>query len=269
MRTGTDDDHAALRNFDLKEEIRAYWDRRSETFDQSAGHGVRTQDELRGWSNILARHIASPENAHVLELACGTGEFTRALLALGCRVDGLDFSEGMMARAKAKHASKPVRFILGDAEAPMLPNATYDAVVCRHLVWTLTAPRQAFTEWWRVLRPGGVIVIIDGHWSSSDWFVRTIRWAGAGLDRLRPPKSLYDASIYQNISPHLYFPEGPTASAIIALLDEAGFEAVEQRRLTGVLGPQLRSATWRERVTLLQSSRQSYIVTARRPYEEQ
>ncbi len=89
----------------------------------------------------------------VLELACGTGEVTNVLLSLGHEVTALDFSEAMLAVARRKHAGNDrVRFILADAERTMEPDETYDAVVCRHLVWTLTEPEQAFAEWFRLLK---------------------------------------------------------------------------------------------------------------------
>ena len=83
----------------------------------------------------------------MLELACGTGEVTGALRWLSHRVAGLDFSETMLARAKAKHAGDAgSRFLLADAEHTHEPGSHYDAVVCRHLVWTLTDPKAALGD---------------------------------------------------------------------------------------------------------------------------
>ena len=53
-----------------------------------------------------------------------------------------------------------------DAENPMEPDESYDAIVCRHLVWTLTTPEQAFAEWHRMLKPGGALLFFDGDWAA-------------------------------------------------------------------------------------------------------
>ncbi|HWX46940.1 MAG TPA: methyltransferase domain-containing protein [Roseomonas sp.] len=69
----------------------------------------------------------------------------------------------MLLRACAKHAGiKDLRRFLGDAEDTREPGGHYDAVVSRHLVWTLVDPAAAFHDWFRVLRPGGRVVIADG-----------------------------------------------------------------------------------------------------------
>jgi SAM-dependent methyltransferase len=121
-------------NWSLKDEIRTYWSKRAATFDDSFGHRILPGPERDAWMAVLRRHLG-PEPLHVLELASGTGEVTRVLRALGHRVTGLDFSEAMIARARAKHRGDgDARFVLADAENTMEPDGAYDAVVCRHLV---------------------------------------------------------------------------------------------------------------------------------------
>ncbi len=135
-----------LTNGDLKEDIRDYWSRRSETFDLAFGHRIPEGPEFDAWAAAIRERLG-PEPRRVLELACGTGEVTRLLLSLGHEVTALDFCEAMLAVARRKHAgAKGLRFLLADAENPMEPDESYDAIVCRHLVWTLTAPERAFCE---------------------------------------------------------------------------------------------------------------------------
>ena len=141
-------------NFDLKEEIRAYWGERSKTYDLSAGHRIAEGAEAAAWAEEFRQRLGdAPLN--VLELGCGTGEITGVLHGLGHHVTALDFSEAMLARARSKHAGKPrLHFVLADAGNTMEPDGHFDAVVCRNLVWTLTEPMAAFGEWRRVLKPG-------------------------------------------------------------------------------------------------------------------
>ena len=151
-------------NFGLKDEIRAYWSQRAETFDLSYGHKIRSRAELDAWARLIAGHAPIAPGDRVLELASGTGEVTRVLLGFGCSIDAIDLCEPMIARAQAKHQGAPVRFHLGDAENTMMPDAVYDLVICRHLVWTLVDPERALADWLRVLKPGGALVIVDGDW---------------------------------------------------------------------------------------------------------
>ncbi len=156
---------APRRNFDLKEEIRAYWSERAATFDRSPGHHIRTGAELAAWVRTFRQVAPLPAGARVLELACGTGEVTRVLRALELEIDAVDFAEPMLERARAKHGDQ-VTFHLADAENPPLPEGAFDAVVARHLVWTLTEPAAALAAWARLLKPGGVLIVIDGDWVS-------------------------------------------------------------------------------------------------------
>jgi SAM-dependent methyltransferase len=157
-----------LRNFTLKDQIAEYWGTRSATFDEQPGHGIRSQAEIEAWAALFRAHL--PDGARdVLELASGTGEVTRVLRAMGLGVTGLDLAEPMIRRARMKHADAgaAVRFLHGDAEHTLLPPASFDAVVCRHLVWTLPDPARAMRDWRRVLRPGGRVVIVDGDWGCA------------------------------------------------------------------------------------------------------
>ncbi|MEK8131666.1 methyltransferase domain-containing protein [Paenibacillus filicis] len=43
-------------------------------------------------------------------------------------------------------------------------DASLDAVVCRDVVWTLPDPARAYAEWFRVLKPGGTLVVFDGDY---------------------------------------------------------------------------------------------------------
>ena len=161
-------------NFTLKEEIRAYWSARAESFDLSFGHAIKSDRELKAFQRLIGDSFG-PQPLDVLDLACGTGEITRALLSLNHRVTALDFSEAMLERARAKHG-KAARFRLGDAEHLLDEDASYDAAITRHLVWTLTDPEAALSEWFRVLRPGGRLLLAD-HVASTNPLLRVLQYA--------------------------------------------------------------------------------------------
>lgn len=96
---------------------------------------------------------------------------------------GLDLCEAMLARARPKLAAAGRRasLFLGDAEDTREPSGRYDAVVCRHLVWTLPDPARAAAEWLRVLRPGGRLLVVDGDWVPLPAWGRVRRTVGQVL----------------------------------------------------------------------------------------
>jgi SAM-dependent methyltransferase len=86
---------------------------------------------------------------------------------MGYRVRGVDLAEGMLERARTKASEQGLdaRFEVGDAMDPGGEAESVDAVVSRHVFWSLTEPRRALRNWLALLRPGGRLAIIDGLWS--------------------------------------------------------------------------------------------------------
>jgi ubiquinone/menaquinone biosynthesis C-methylase UbiE len=68
------------------------------------------------------------------------------------------------ARMQADRHGLKVSFQIGDAVAPPFAEASLDAIVCRHFLWTLRQPEVALANWLRLLRPNGRVVVIDGFW---------------------------------------------------------------------------------------------------------
>lgn len=217
-------------NRDLAEDIRDYWSRRSQTFDLAFGHRIAPGAEADAWAQPMRDHLG-PAPQRVLELACGTGEVTRLVHDLGHDVTALDFAEPMLAVARAKHSGKPrLRFLQADAGRTMEPDASYDAILCRHLVWTLTDPTAAFADWARILRPGGRLLIYDGNWAhpgpGGHWAARAL----ALWERLSPDPH-YDGAmgeLHAGIMRRLPFGTGLTFEALQPLLRDAGFGNIRQ-----------------------------------------
>jgi len=80
--------HAALSNRDLREEIKAYWSQRAETFDTQPGHEIFSERERAAWYALLRRHLGEGTGRAALDLACGTAVISHLLDDLGFKVTG-------------------------------------------------------------------------------------------------------------------------------------------------------------------------------------
>lgn len=254
-------------NLSLKDEIRDFWSMRSETFDTQPGHEIFSPEERQAWLALFARHLgrAAP-GARALDLASGTGVISLLLAELGYGVTGLDLSEAMLARARAKTAGKPIKLYAGDAEDTLEASGSYDAVATRHLVWTLPDPPAAFREWHRVLKPGGRVAIVDADMTNPrPGNGQALRLLARFVKRLSTPKppAPYMAT-HQDIVSRVYFADGCRPEEVARLLAEAGFvDVVVDRDLGAIHRAQGRFMPLYQR--LERASQDRFIVSARKP----
>lgn len=218
-------------NWTLKDEIREYWSMRSETFDLSPGHEIFGDDERAAWHRLIRRHLGDGEGRAVLDLASGTGVISRLLSETGFKVTGLDFSEPMLERARRKHKALKTgaTFLIGDAEDTRQPDDHYDAVTTRHLVWTLPDPAAAFADWFRVLKPGGKVLIVDADMAARTLPQRIGRKIAGWLKAVAPnPATTHgiDRAVHNRILERVHFSRGARAEDVAALLAGAGFEDI-------------------------------------------
>src|SRR5215831_18107567 len=134
---------------------------------------------------------------HVLELGAGAGPATMELANRALRVTSLEYehSSALKLRTRAMHAN--VSVIQGDAAALPFPNSTFSSAIAILMLHHLKSPKlqnRAFSEFHRVLRPGGVFLAFDipntwihrvGHIKSTfvplDPATAIERLTGAGL----------------------------------------------------------------------------------------
>lgn len=148
---------------ELKQAMRERWNQKGGGYDDVGAHGTKTPEERDLWRQILGR--LGPGKLSVLDIGTGTGFLAIMSAEMGHRVTGIDWSGTMLAqaRARAKETKVSVSFVEGDAEALTFSDGEFDAVVTRHLLWTLTDPQRALSEWARVIKPGGRILADFSH----------------------------------------------------------------------------------------------------------
>ncbi|WP_028954885.1 class I SAM-dependent methyltransferase [Sulfitobacter sp. 20_GPM-1509m] len=241
-------------NRDLRDEIRDYWSDRAATFDDDPGH--RIDADMVAWQDLFRRHLGDAQGRALLDLASGTGEIARLCRSLGFAVTGLDWSEPMLERARAKLPD--VTFLQADAERTTLPSASMDVIVTRHLVWTLVDPVAAFAEWFRVLRPGGTLLVVDGDFVSRSLLGRIVQ-----IMSPRGPQT-ESAARHKDILSRVHFSAGARADHVAGLLHAAGFDRIDiDTNLAPIHRAQSAQLGWRK--SLLRRSEHRYAISATKP----
>ncbi len=130
----------------------------SASYDQDKN---RTRDlDAQVTRNALAHlHVRS-----ILEMGCGTGKNTALLAQIGETVHALDFSEGMIAKAREKIHADHVTFSLADLTQPWPCDDTWaELVVCNLVLEHIENLSFIFAEAARILSSGGQFFISELH----------------------------------------------------------------------------------------------------------
>lgn len=100
----------------------------------------------------------------VADVGCGTGRHAIRLAADGARVTGLDFSEGMLARARTKKGAAQVRFVRHDLTQRLpFEDGSFDRVFCCLVVDHIGDLESFFTELRRLCAEQGAVVVSVMH----------------------------------------------------------------------------------------------------------
>lgn len=148
----------------------AYYQARAGEYDewwQGRGRYALPPDRKRGWLEDVAEAEATlrefAPTGQVLELACGTGQWTRHLVKYADQVTAVDASPEMIELNRTRLAAAPVEHVVADLFEWKPPAATYDAVVFTY--WLSHVPDDRLEAFWSTvrsaLRPGGRVFLVD------------------------------------------------------------------------------------------------------------
>jgi ubiquinone/menaquinone biosynthesis C-methylase UbiE len=144
------------------ERLRRYWDKHSRSYDkQMAFFDRKLFGDSRQW--VCGRAVGD-----VLEVAVGTG-LNLGSYPADVTITGIDLSPAMLEHAQRRAAAsgRKVTLQVGDAHRLGFPDASFDTVVCTFSLCAIPDERRAVAEMWRVLRPGGQLLLADHVVSTS------------------------------------------------------------------------------------------------------
>lgn len=163
--------------------------------------------------DTMLKLAAFPQGSHLLEVGCANGVYTFELARLGFQMTGLDLSPECV-HAATRQAERVglsnIDFIVGDAEAlAQFEDDIFDGVISFSALRYVPNPTKAIQEIYRVLRPGGMVVVdFPNRW--SPWFTVL--------------KPLLTGRTH--IHDHQY-----TTGQVKGMLREAGFQKICLRRI--------------------------------------
>ena len=155
----------AKSNLDKKTQVEQMFDIISGEYDQ-LNRVISFGVDLR-WRKKVVRMVAQHGGDKLLDIATGTGDLAIAFAKKteAAEIIGLDLSQGMLNQAVAKVKDKAyahrLKFIKGDSEALSFESNYFDAISVSFGVRNFEHLEQGLSEIYRVLKPGGLLVILE------------------------------------------------------------------------------------------------------------
>lgn len=149
----------------------------------------------------LKRMLKNIKGEKVLDIGCGTGRLVPLLRDLGCEITGVDVSGKMLEKFSQKYPQ--LKAVKGDIESLPCKDEEFDVVICAFVIVHLYELEKAFEEVYRVLKPGGTVIITN-------------------INQRKAPKVMSKEGDIV-ITSHYHMPKN-----VLAALDHAFFEIEEE-----------------------------------------
>ncbi len=209
-------------------------------FDEvAAGYDARNRlfsaDRDRAWRRRAARRTGLRRGQTALDLCTGTGKLAHELLPLvgpSGRVIGVDFSPAMLELARKREPQ--VEFRLGDVTRLSEADTSVDAITIAFGLRNLVDREAALREMFRVLRPGGRLVILEFAPPPRGLLMRAYRFY---LSRVMPAiaglRSASEASAYRYLAETVE--AFPRPDVLGRQLEGLGFSVSVERMTLGIV----------------------------------
>lgn len=159
-------------------------------------HQLYTVDPVNFGQWTLERTVWQGDE-RVLDVGCGPGDLLREMARQHSgwnALMGLDFSPGMIAKAIKEAAGLAVCFFVGDAQSLPLPDATFDVVMARHVLYHVPDLSRAVAEAARVLCPGGRFLVTTNSAHTMAEYRALRRKAATRFPSMLQPEAIADGS---------------------------------------------------------------------------
>jgi SAM-dependent methyltransferase len=185
--------------------------------------GAAYERMMGTWSRLAGAvfldWLAPSANLRWIDVGCGNGAFTELIVekCAPSEVQGVDPSEGQLAFARARPASRIAKFHQGNALALPFEGSHFDVAVMALVIFFVPEPTKGVDEMVRVVRPGGLVAAYAWDMFGGGYPGEPIQaeMRAMGLNYPRPPR-----------------PEASRIEVLRELWTDAGLDAVETRDIT-------------------------------------
>jgi demethylmenaquinone methyltransferase/2-methoxy-6-polyprenyl-1,4-benzoquinol methylase len=199
----------------------------AEMFDGVAKNYDKANDLLsfgsaRIWRKKVAKLVNSQPGQTILDLAAGTGSSSIVFLREGVKVVAADFSNGMLEEGRKRHPE--LEFVFADAAALPFVDREFDTVTISFGIRNVEKTEVALAEMFRVLKPGGKLVICEFSRIPNNFLHSLYRFY---LRNILPTLS---AMVSKTPEAYGYLAESidawPSQQELVKIIESAGFESV-------------------------------------------
>lgn len=182
------------------------------------------------WKRMVVRALPLNPDARILDLCTGTGDLLPLLRRRFASVIGADFSLPMLrvGQARPGHAALPI--VQGDALRLPFADSSFDGMTVAFGVRNLEALGAGLQEMFRVLRPGGTLVILEFGQPPGKIFGALYRWYSRWL------MPMIGGSLTGNKEAYSYLPETaaafPSGPKFAEIMVQCGYDQPTVRALT-------------------------------------
>lgn len=181
------------------------------------------------WKRKLMSMIPEEEYRLCVDVACGTGDISCSLARSfpNASILGIDLSPEMLARAQIKNSFPNLQFSLNDMCSIPCESGTVDLLTGGYALRNAPDLRVALEEFFRVLKPGGIVLFLDFSKPQSK-FIQYIYY-----HLLKAWGSLWGILLHRNPAIYNYIAESlrlyPDRVALRNVIQDVGFEVQTQK----------------------------------------
>jgi len=203
-------------------------------------YGVMTDDRSFGihrvWKDAMMDWLAPRAGQKLLDVAGGTGDIAFRFLGRAGQAEAvvLDLTEAMLIegrkRAEAEKLDRSLEWVVGDAMALPFPDNSFDVYTISFGIRNVTRPQEALNEAFRVLRPGGRLMVLEFSQIPNELMQKVYDLYSFNIIPQMGKVIANDRDSYQYLVESIR--NFPDQDSFLSMVRDAGFENAAYRNLT-------------------------------------